>query len=132
MSEAEFLIVLQQRNNAMPRDEVEIYLSTIRAGYKLYSEAELPERYKSLDADDDGYISFDELLKTIDQYFDFQLDLNLEDEVIRETLVTHDGEVTHPRIRDLLGLPAEFVLPVADPEPEPEQPDPDSYELDKN
>ena len=65
---------------------------------------------------------------------DGQLDLNLEDEVIRETLVTHDGQVTHPRIRDLLGLPAEFVLPVVpldeEPEPDPEQPDPDSYELE--
>jgi proton-translocating NAD(P)+ transhydrogenase subunit alpha len=33
------------------------------------------------------------------------LTLNREDEVVRETLVTHGGEVVHPRVRELLGLP---------------------------
>ena len=33
------------------------------------------------------------------------LTLNREDEIVRETLVTHDGEVVHPRVRELLGLP---------------------------
>jgi hypothetical protein len=31
--------------------------------------------------------------------------LNREDEIIKETLVTHAGEVVHPRVRELLGLP---------------------------
>lgn len=31
--------------------------------------------------------------------------LNLEDEILRETLITRRGEVVHPRVRDLLGLP---------------------------
>jgi NAD(P) transhydrogenase subunit alpha len=30
--------------------------------------------------------------------------LNREDEIVRETLVTHAGEVVHPRVRELLGL----------------------------
>jgi H+-translocating NAD(P) transhydrogenase subunit alpha len=30
--------------------------------------------------------------------------LNRDDEIISETLVTHDGEVVHPRVRELLGL----------------------------
>ena len=30
--------------------------------------------------------------------------LNCDDEIIRETLVAHGGEVAHPRIRDLLGM----------------------------
>ncbi len=30
--------------------------------------------------------------------------LNLEDEILRETLLTRGGEVVHPRVRDLLGL----------------------------
>ena len=34
-----------------------------------------------------------------------ELRLNLEDEVIRDTLVTHRGEVTNTRLRELLGLP---------------------------
>jgi len=35
---------------------------------------------------------------------DGRAELNLEDEIIRETLVAHDGEVTNPRLRELLGL----------------------------
>ncbi len=34
---------------------------------------------------------------------DGALALNLEDEIVRETLVTHAGEVVHPRIRELMG-----------------------------
>ena len=37
---------------------------------------------------------------------DGQLKLNLEDEIIRETLVCHRGEVTSERIRELLGMAA--------------------------
>ncbi|QDU43899.1 NAD(P) transhydrogenase subunit alpha part 1 [Symmachiella dynata] len=33
-----------------------------------------------------------------------QLEINLEDEVIRETLVCRDGQVIHPRMRERLGL----------------------------
>ncbi len=38
---------------------------------------------------------------------DGKLELNLEDQIIRETLVTHNGEVVHPRVREALGLPVE-------------------------
>ncbi|MCH7782569.1 Re/Si-specific NAD(P)(+) transhydrogenase subunit alpha [candidate division KSB1 bacterium] len=34
-----------------------------------------------------------------------ELNLDMEDEITRETLVTNEGEVVHERIRDLLGLP---------------------------
>lgn len=34
---------------------------------------------------------------------DGQLVLNLEDEIVRDTLVTRDGAVVHPRVLDLLG-----------------------------
>ncbi|MCX6601347.1 MAG: Re/Si-specific NAD(P)(+) transhydrogenase subunit alpha [bacterium] len=34
---------------------------------------------------------------------DGQLNLNLEDEIVRETLVTRDGAVVHPRVLELLG-----------------------------
>lgn len=33
------------------------------------------------------------------------LSLNMDDEVVRETLITRDGEVVNPRVRELLGLP---------------------------
>lgn len=32
-----------------------------------------------------------------------QLDLNRDDEIIRETMAAHDGQVVHPRIREALG-----------------------------
>ncbi len=36
---------------------------------------------------------------------DGMLELNLEDEITREMLLTHGGEVVQPRVRELLGLP---------------------------
>ena len=33
------------------------------------------------------------------------LTLNREDEIVRETMVTHGGDVVHPKVRELLGLP---------------------------
>ena len=33
------------------------------------------------------------------------IELNLEDEITRETLLTRGGEVVHPRVREALGLP---------------------------
>ena len=35
---------------------------------------------------------------------DGQLELNMDDEIVAETLVTRDGEVVNPRIREALGL----------------------------
>ena len=32
--------------------------------------------------------------------------LNCDDPIIRETLVAHEGQVVHPRLRELLGLPS--------------------------
>jgi NAD(P) transhydrogenase subunit alpha len=37
---------------------------------------------------------------------DGRVALDLEDEITRETLVTHNGEVVHPRVRELLGVSA--------------------------
>jgi len=37
---------------------------------------------------------------------DGQLSLNREDEIVRETLVTHGGEVVHAKVRELMGLGA--------------------------
>lgn len=37
---------------------------------------------------------------------DGKLALNREDEIVRETLVTHAGAVVHPRVREMMGLPA--------------------------
>jgi len=40
---------------------------------------------------------------------DGQLHLDPEDEIVRETLVTHGGEVVHPRVRELLSMAAQAI-----------------------
>jgi NAD(P) transhydrogenase subunit alpha len=35
-----------------------------------------------------------------------RLPLSTDDEITRETLLTHGGEVVHPRVRELLSQPA--------------------------
>jgi proton-translocating NAD(P)+ transhydrogenase subunit alpha len=37
---------------------------------------------------------------------DQRLNLNLEDEIVRETLLTRDGEIVQPRVREFFALPA--------------------------
>ena len=34
-----------------------------------------------------------------------ELKIDVADEIVRETLVTRDSEVVHPRVREALGLP---------------------------
>ena len=36
---------------------------------------------------------------------DGRFELNLEDEITRESLIARDGQVVHPKVRELLGLP---------------------------
>jgi NAD(P) transhydrogenase subunit alpha len=40
---------------------------------------------------------------------DGQLHLNIEDEIVRSTLVTEGGEIVNPRIREFFSLPALVV-----------------------
>jgi Ca2+-binding EF-hand superfamily protein len=40
---------------------------------------DLPEKFHSLDIDTDAYLSFDELLKAIDDFFDYRSELNTEE-----------------------------------------------------
>jgi NAD(P) transhydrogenase subunit alpha len=37
---------------------------------------------------------------------DGKVQLNMKDEIIRDTLVTQGGEVTNPRLREFFALPA--------------------------
>jgi hypothetical protein len=39
----------------------------------------IPDKFKSVDTDNDKYISFDEMLKEIDRYFDFESKLTAGD-----------------------------------------------------
>jgi len=40
---------------------------------------------------------------------DQKLQLNMNDEIVRETLVTHKGEVVNPRVRESFGMPAPAI-----------------------
>ena len=79
VTEEEFLARMEHRNQAMKREEVAAYMDAILSDYMLGSPVEIPDKYKPLDTDQDGELSYDELLRAIDRYFDYQLDLNLED-----------------------------------------------------
>ncbi|HER08840.1 MAG TPA: EF-hand domain-containing protein [Bacteroides sp.] len=79
VTEEQYLAGMQYRNEAMNREDANAYMDIIRDNYRVDPVAEIPDRFRSLDADGDGYISFDELLKTVDAYFDFELDLTLEE-----------------------------------------------------
>jgi Ca2+-binding EF-hand superfamily protein len=63
-------------------DRTEVYMMPVGLGWSKYSEmtnVEIPEKYKKLDQDGDGYISFDELLDAINEFFDFDSEFNTED-----------------------------------------------------
>lgn len=79
MEEEAFLEILELRDKAMSRESAEEFNSVISGEYRPPAQAAIPEKFRSLDTDGDGYLSFDELLRGIDQYFDSQLDLDLEE-----------------------------------------------------
>jgi len=79
ITEEDFYASIENRNNAMPRDQVAAYFITIRDEYSVGGSQQIPEMFKMLDEDGDGYISFDELLKTVDLYFDYQLELDIDE-----------------------------------------------------
>jgi hypothetical protein len=82
LEEEAFLELLKLRDKAMSRESAEEYNSIISGEYLPPAQVDIPEKFQSLDTDGDGYLSFEELLQVIDQYFDAELDLDLEE--IRE------------------------------------------------
>lgn len=74
------LIALLDKSLAVGRNEVELYIrkgETYSAGRR--GNVAIPDKFKSIDADGDNYISFDEMLQEIDRYFDFSSSLNASD-----------------------------------------------------
>jgi len=64
----------------MDRSQVEIYLrnaSSSRGDRK--AKVDIPDKFKKLDTDGDNYISFDEVVKSIDSFFDFDSTLSTND-----------------------------------------------------
>jgi len=40
-----------------------------------------------------------------------RLKIDTSDDIVRDTMVSRDGEVVHPRVREALGLPAQAAAP---------------------
>lgn len=76
----EDLIALLNQSMAVGRNEINLYVRTpdSYAG-RRGSGQPIPDKFKSIDADKDNYISFDEMLKEIDRYFDFESTLSAAD-----------------------------------------------------
>ncbi len=75
------LLAMLDNSNAVNRDEVDDVIKS-NLGYSRYAgmaSIEIPKKFKSVDNDGDGYISFDEMLKEMDDFFDFKSDLNTEE-----------------------------------------------------
>ena len=79
VSEDAFYASIANRDPAMRREDVALYLATIMSEYRIGSAQEIPEKFKVLDEDGDGYISFEELLVAVDLYFDFKLELSIDE-----------------------------------------------------
>jgi len=74
------LISMMQPGESIQREDLEYYLSMMRESDKIVISRPqgVPLQYKAFDLDDDDYLSFDELLFGIRQYFDFRTFLSLE------------------------------------------------------
>ncbi len=80
MSEDELIRLLATRE-AVPRSELDLYITSQEAQQRM-TLTDLPEKFQVLDNDGNGYLSFDELLLAIDDFFDYQSFMDT-DEVYR-------------------------------------------------
>jgi hypothetical protein len=75
------LIALLDKSMAVGRNEINFYIRTPES-YQVRRKtkaAKIPDKFKAVDSDKDSYISFDEMLRAIDRFFDFESDLSTED-----------------------------------------------------
>jgi len=66
--------------NVVLRKEIKVIpVAKIWTRSIAFTPGVIPDKFKTVDTDGDGYISFQELLKTIDDYFDERINLKPED-----------------------------------------------------
>lgn len=69
-----------QPKNAVLRKEIRVIpVAPIWTRSITFTPGVIPDKFKKVDADGDGYISFTELLKSVDDYFDEKTDYKPED-----------------------------------------------------
>jgi len=76
----EALIAKLDQSMAVNHNEIDFYIRRpdSYAGRK-HGNVPIPDKFKSVDADNDKYISFDEMLREIDRYFDYESKLTSGD-----------------------------------------------------
>lgn len=68
------------QKNAVLRKEIRVVpVAKIWTRSITFTPGVIPDKFKKVDADGDGYISFPELLKSVDDYFDEKTDFKPED-----------------------------------------------------
>jgi hypothetical protein len=77
----EQVIASLDMSKAVARKDVANYLRTPSSydNYKRATSKEIPQKFKKVDNDADGYISFDEMMKAVDTFFDFESELTTDD-----------------------------------------------------
>jgi Ca2+-binding EF-hand superfamily protein len=76
--EEDELIRLMATPEAIPRRDLPLYVSPGREIARMTLK-DLPEKFHVLDTDGDQYISFDELLLAIDDFFDYRSFMNTDE-----------------------------------------------------
>jgi hypothetical protein len=76
----ESLAALLDHSLAVGRNEIDFYIRRPESfSGRKSGNIQIPDKFKSVDTDNDNYISFDEMLKEIDRYFDFESQLTAGD-----------------------------------------------------
>ena len=75
------IIALTDLSKAVDRKDVAKYIRTPSsyANYRKVSSKEIPPKFVKVDTDGDGYISFEEMMDAVDQFFDFDSNLSTDD-----------------------------------------------------
>jgi hypothetical protein len=75
------LAALLDKSMAVGRNEINLYIRTPESyqARRKTKAVKIPDKFKAVDSDNDNYISFDEMLHTIDSFFDFETDLSADD-----------------------------------------------------
>ncbi len=75
------LIALLDQSMAVGRNEIDLYIRTPESYTQRARgrKVPIPQKFKMVDIDKDGYISFEEMLHEIDKFFDFESGLSASD-----------------------------------------------------